>query len=140
MLLNCSREMKNKDGFRFDYDPFQAMNNCSKLLGVELVQHGRQLEGGCYLNGEPHPYRKDKLKVYCQNGTVWVSEEGGRCVSLTQWLMEFGGAADYREAVKMIKGESQAPPSIAFSNPILTSREIVFISMSILFVSDSFII
>lgn len=97
-----------KDSFRFDYDPFQAMKNCSKLIGVELVQHGRQLEGGCYLNGEPHPYRKDKLKVYCQNGTVWVSEEGGRCVSLPQWLIEFGGAADYREAVKMIKGESQA--------------------------------
>ena len=97
-----------KDAFRFDYDPLQAMNNCSKLLGMELTPRGRQLEGRYYLNGEPHPYRKDKLKVYCQNGTVWVSEEGDRCVSLPQWLIEFGGAADYREAIKMIKGESQA--------------------------------
>lgn len=97
-----------KDIFRFDYDPLQAMNNCSKLLGMELTPRGRQLEGPYYLNGEPHPYRKDKIKVYCQNGTIWVSEEGGRCVSLPQWLIEFGGAADYRAAIKMIKGESQA--------------------------------
>ncbi len=97
-----------KDSYRFEYDPLQAMKNCPKLLGMELTQHGHQLEGGYYLNGEPHPYRKDKLKVYCQNGTVWISEEGGRCISLPQWLIEFGGAADYKEAMKMIKGESQA--------------------------------
>lgn len=97
-----------KDSFRFDYDPAAAMRNCSKLLGMEMTQRGRQLEGGYYITGEPHPYRKDKLKVYCQNGTVWVSEEGGRCISLTQWLIEFGGAADYKEAIKMVKGESQA--------------------------------
>ena len=97
-----------KDSFRFEYDPLQAMKNCPKLLGMELVQHGRQLEGGYYLNGEPHPYRKDKIKVYAQNGSLWISEEGGRCVSLPQWLIEFGGAADYKEAMKMIRGESQA--------------------------------
>ena len=98
----------SKDSYRFEYDPVAAMNNCHKLLGMELVQRGRQLEGGYYLNGEPHPYRKDKVKVYIGNGTVWVSEEGGRCVSLPQWLIEFGGAADWKEAMRMIKGESQA--------------------------------
>lgn len=97
-----------KDTFRFDYDPLQAMNNCGKLMGMELTPHGRELRGGYYMNGEPHPYRKDKLKVYCKGGSVWVMEEGDRCISLPQWLIEFGGAADYRDAVKMIKGESQA--------------------------------
>lgn len=97
-----------KDSFRFDYDPLQAMNNCCKLMGMELTPHGRELIGGYYMNGEPHPYRKDKLKVYCKGGSVWVMEEGDRCISLPQWLIEFGGAADYRAAVKMIKGESQA--------------------------------
>lgn len=84
------------------------MNNCGKLMGMELTPHGRELRGGYYMNGEPHPYRKDKLKVYCKGGSVWVMEEGDRCISLPQWLIEFGGAADYRDAVKMIKGESQA--------------------------------
>lgn len=97
-----------KDTFRFDYDPLQAMNNCGKLMGMELTPHGRELRGGYYMNGEPHPYRKDKLKVYCKGGSVWVMEEGDRCISLPKWLIEFGGAADYRDAVKMIKGESQS--------------------------------
>ena len=97
-----------KQSYTADYDPLAAMQNCGKLLGMELKQSGRQMEGGYYLNGEPHPYRKDKLKVYCQNGSVWVSEEGGRCVSLTQWLIEFGGAENYAAALKMIKGENQA--------------------------------
>lgn len=99
---------KNDNVFRGQYDPVAAMNNCQKLLGMELTLRGRQLEGGYYLNGEPHPYRKDKVKVYIQNGSVWVSEEGDRCISLPQWLIEFGGAADFKEAIRMIKGESQA--------------------------------
>lgn len=97
-----------KDSFRFEYDPAAAMTNCHKLLGMELNQNGKQLEGAYYLDGEPHPYRKDKLKVYCRGGSVWVSEEGGRCVSLPQWLIEFGGAADFKDAIRMIKGKSQA--------------------------------
>lgn len=99
---------KNNNIFRGQYDPVAALNNCQKLLGMELTFHGRQMEGGYYLNGEPHPYRKDKIKVYIQNGTVWVSEEGDRCISLPQWLIEFGGAADFKEALKMINVESQA--------------------------------
>lgn len=97
-----------KDNFRFEYDAYQAMKNAPKLLGMELVQRGKQLEGPYYLNGDRHPYRKDKLKIYIQNGTVWVSEEGGECVSLTTWLLNYGGAADFKEAMKMINGQSQA--------------------------------
>lgn len=96
-----------KDIYRFEYDPVSALHNCPKLLGMELVQRGKQLEGGYYLNGDLHPFRRDKLKAYIYNGSVWIQEEGGRTVSLTQWLIEFGGAADYKEALKMIKGQSQ---------------------------------
>ena len=98
----------SKDGFRFDYDPLAALANCPKLLGMELVPRGNGLQGGYYLNGDRHPYRRDKLKVFVGRGSVWVSEEGGRCVSLTQWLREFGGAETYRDAVRMINGEPQS--------------------------------
>lgn len=94
--------------FDFAYDPVAALRNCPKLLGMELVQHGRGLQGGYYLNGEPHAFRRDKLKVFIGRGSVWVSEEGGRCVSLPQWLVEFGGAADFKDALKMINGGGQA--------------------------------
>lgn len=94
--------------FDFAYDPVAAMRNCPKLLGMELVQHGKGLQGGYYLNGEPHRYRSDKLKVFISRGCVWIAEEGGRCVSLTQWLIEFGGAADYKDALRIINGKGQA--------------------------------
>ena len=94
--------------FDFAYDPVAALRNCPKLLGMELVQNGNGLMGGYYLTGEPHRYRKDKLKVFISRGSVWVSEEGGRCISLPQWLIEFGGAADFKDALKMINGQVQA--------------------------------
>lgn len=97
-----------KESFRFAYDPVAALRNAPKLLGMELTHTGKGLHGGYYLNGERHAYRKDKLKVFISRGSVWVSEEGDRCISLPQWLIEFGGAADYQEALRMIKGESQA--------------------------------
>lgn len=99
--------MKKKDSYAFAYDPVAAMNNAPKLLGMELVRKGSGLQGGYYLNGDKHRYRNDKLKVFIGRGSVWVSEEGGRCISLPQWLIEFGGAADFKDAVKIIKGESQ---------------------------------
>lgn len=100
--------MGKSDKYSFSYDPVAALRNAPRLLGMELREHGSQLEGGYYLNGEPHPYRKDKLKLFIGRGSVWVSEEGGRCVSLPQWLIEFGGAEDFGAALRMIKGESQA--------------------------------
>jgi len=100
--------MSKEDRFRGQYDPVAALRNAPKLLGMELEKHGSGLQGGYYLNGDRHAFRKDKLKVFIGKGSVWVSEEGDRCISLQQWLVEFGGAADYKEALKMINGESQA--------------------------------
>lgn len=100
--------MGKGDSFRGQYDPVAALRNAPKLMGMELVRHGQGLQGGYYLNGDRHAYRKDKLKVFIGRGSVWVSEEGDRCISLPQWLIEFGGAADFKEALRMINGESQA--------------------------------
>ena len=94
---------------KFEYDVAAALRNAPKLLGMELSDGGRgKLQGGYYLDGEPHAFRRDKLKVFTSRGAVWVAEEGGRCISLPQWLLEFGGAADYRDALRMIRGEGQA--------------------------------
>ena len=90
------------------YDPVAALRNAPRLMGMELQEYGRGLQGPYYLNGERHAYRRDKLKVFISRGSVWISEEGGRCVSLPQWLVEFGGAKDFKDALRMIKGESQA--------------------------------
>ena len=94
---------------RGQYDPLTALHNAGRLMGMQLEQNGMYgMCGPYYLNGERHPYRKDKLKVFISRGNVFVYEEGGRGISLQQWLVEFGGAADWKEAVRMIKGESQS--------------------------------
>lgn len=98
-----------KDNIRGRYDPLTALQNAGRLMGMELEQAGPgELCGPYYLNGERHAYRRDKLKVFISRGNVWVYEEGGRGVSLPQWLVEFGGAADFKDAIRMIKGERQS--------------------------------
>lgn len=100
--------MEKKDRYSFAYDCVAAMRNVPRLLGMELEMHGNGWQGGYYLNGDKHAYRRDKLKVFVGRGSVWVSEEGGRCVSLPQWLIEFGGASDFKDALRIIKGQPQA--------------------------------
>lgn len=91
------------------YDVVAALRNAPRLLGMELRENGKnKLCGPYYLNGDLHPWRRDKLKVFINRGSVWVAEEGDRCISLPQWLIEFGAAADFKDALRMIKGESQA--------------------------------
>lgn len=100
--------MGKGDSYRFAYDPVATLQNVPKLLGMELTWHGQGWQGGYYLNGDRHPYRKEKLKVFVSRGSIWISEEGGRCVSLPQWLIEFGGAADFKDALRIINGQPQA--------------------------------
>lgn len=100
--------MGKEDSYRFAYDPVATFMHVPKLLGMELTAHGRELQGGYYLNGDRHPYRRDKLKVFIGRGSIWISEEGGRCISLPQWLIEFGGASDFKEALKIINGQPQS--------------------------------
>lgn len=100
--------MGKQDSYRFAYDPMTTMQNVPKLMGMEMTWHGREWQGGYYLNGDRHAFRRDKLKVFIGRGSIWISEEGGRCISLPQWLIEFGGAADFKEALKIIKGQPQS--------------------------------
>lgn len=101
--------MGKEDIYRGRYDPLVALQNAGRLMRMELSPCGEnRLCGPYYLDGSRHPYRRDKLKVFISHGGVWVAEEGGRCISLPQWLIEFGGAADWKDAWRMIRGESQS--------------------------------
>lgn len=92
-----------------NYDPIAALKNAPRLMGMELRECGKnKLCGPYYLSGDIHPWRRDKIKVFISRNSVWVAEEGGRCISLPQWLIEFGHCADYKEALRVIRGQSQA--------------------------------
>lgn len=101
--------MGKSDSYRFAYDPVAALRNAPKLMGMELRECGQnKLCGGYYINGDAHPWRRDKLKVFIGRGCVWVAEEGGQVLSLPNWLIQYGGCADFKDALKVIKGESQS--------------------------------
>lgn len=101
--------MGKGDKYRFFYDPLTALRNAPKLMGMDLKPCGpNKLCGGYYMDRQPHPFRRDKIKVYLWKGAVLVSEEGGKTMSLPNWLIQFGGANDFMDALRMINGENQA--------------------------------
>ena len=100
--------MGNDDFFRGRYDPLTALRNAGRLMGMELTEYAEnRLCGPYYINGDMHPFRRDKLKVYIWKGGVFISEEGGQTLSLPSWLMQYGGASDYRDALRIINGQPQ---------------------------------
>lgn len=79
-----------------------------EIMGLDLHRRTtRRWEGGYYLNGQRHSYRKDKMKITPYQGMIWVHEEGGVSVSLPTWLVNVGRAVDYRDAYRILKGEQQ---------------------------------
>lgn len=86
------------------YDVHRVFEDIPKIMGLELVRRGDHWEGGYYMNGDRHRFRKDKLKVAKWNNDIWVHEEGGESQSITTWLQNYGGAADFWAAVDILKG------------------------------------
>ena len=89
-----------------DYRVARAFERIPEITGLELTLHGNKWQGGYYLNGDRHSFRRDKLKVVLWKNGIWLFEEGGGCLSLENWLQQYGGAKDYREAIKIIEGQS----------------------------------
>lgn len=91
-----------------DYRIARAFERIPEITGLELTRNGGKWQGGYYLNGDRHPYRRDKLKVVEWKNGIWLFEEGGEGLSLENWLQQYGGAANYWEAVNIIEGKSKA--------------------------------
>lgn len=90
------------------YDPMAALENCPRLMGLELRRVGKQMVGPYYITGEPHPTRRDKLKCFIWKRRVYVQEEGGDTMSLENWLVRYGGCDGWRDAIRVINsGEGQ---------------------------------
>lgn len=88
------------------YDVDAVMSRIPEMLGMELTWRKDVWEGRYYINGERHPYKRDKLKVkvWAGNGksNIYIYEQGGQALSLQSWLISYGGAADYSHAMSMI--------------------------------------
>lgn len=88
------------------YDVHRAFESIPEILGMELTRRGAFWQGGYYLDGNRHPFRRDKLKVRKWNNDIILSEEGGESMFICKWLITYGGAADYWDAVRILRGQS----------------------------------
>lgn len=102
-------------GYRVNYDVFRAFENVPDIMGLDLTRKNRSLwYGACYMNGENHAFRKDKIKVNIYNRDIWVHEEGGSSIPLAQWLVQYGRASDYREAYDILEDKMKPLQNFTF--------------------------
>lgn len=97
---------KRKDNECGRYNVDAVMSRIPELMGLELVWRKDAWEGRYYINGDRHPYKKDKLKVKVWGGNgkpnIYIYEQGGQVLSLQSWLIAYGGATDYSHAMSII--------------------------------------
>lgn len=86
------------------YNVLRAFEQVPSIMGLDLARKRNDLwQGGYYLTGEEHSYRRDKLKVTIYQGDIWVHEEGGVTQSLATWLVNNGRAANYYDAYRILE-------------------------------------
>lgn len=86
------------------YDVHRAFESIPQIMGMELRRNGDSWVGGYYLDGNRHPFRKDKLKVRKWNNDIIIHEEGGESMMICKWLQQYGGASDFWNAVQILRG------------------------------------
>lgn len=93
---------------RHELDIYAIKQRIPEIMGMNLVWKNNGWQGGYYIRGERHPYRKDKLKVRLWDSpkgkVFFVHEEGGESMSLQTWLIKYGGAEDYKQAMEILEG------------------------------------
>ena len=101
------------------------MQHIPEIMNMNLVWRKGAWGGRYYISGERHPYKKDKLKIkFWRNEkgcSIWLHEQGGDSMSLQNWLQRYGGAADWKEAMDMMRGNSRPDPKLL--NLIRTGRD-----------------
>lgn len=106
------------------YDKLRAFEQVPNIMGLDLTRKRNDMWwGGYYIDGQPHSYRKDKMKVTLYNSEIWVHEEGGVTQSIATWLVTNGRAADYKEAYRILdcKGKPIDVTRIFTSKPKVAS-------------------
>ena len=88
------------------YRVARAFERIPEITGLELTRHGNKWQGPYYIDGTKHMWRRDKLKFVLWKNDIYAFEEGGRGLSLVNWLIQYGGCADFKEALRVIEGQS----------------------------------
>lgn len=114
-------------------DMYGVMQRVPQITGLNLEWVNGCWQGRYYIDGTPHSWRKDKLRVKLWRSTagvsIWLHEQGGRSMSLAQWLQEYGGAADWKEARAIIEGNSM--PDRELLSVIRRQQKCVYVSREV---------
>lgn len=89
-------------------DMYAVMQHVPEILGMELTWRKDAWEGRYYINGERHPYKRDKLKVKFWKAPdgrthIILHEQGNNSMSIQSWLIAYGGAVDYKHALDIMR-------------------------------------
>ena len=122
--------MPKKKEYINNIDWMRVFNRVPEITGLNLTMRGMAWEGRYYITTEPHPYKSDKLKIKLFNGCVWLHEQGGASMSLPTWLIQFGGARDYKHAYQIIKGNDV--PLVTRPEFIVKKEQVKYISLDVL--------
>jgi hypothetical protein len=107
------------------YDVRRVFEDIPALMGLDLVRRGDHWEGGYYLTGDTHPFRRDKMKVTKWGNDIWVHEEGGESVPIRRWLVEYGGCGDAVDALRRLRGHQVA---VRYERPAPRAEEVRHVS------------
>lgn len=111
-------------------DLYGVMQHIPDILGLNLTLHGSAWQGGYYIDGTKH-HKKDKLKVklYRSNGkrNIYVYEQGGESLSITDWLQKYGGARDWKHAMDILRGNSTPSAALVHINTRQSSAPLRFV-------------
>lgn len=88
-----------------------------EIMNLDLIFRRNAWEGKYYITGEPHAYKRDKLKVKLRRG-IWVHEQGGESMTLVSWLVEYGGCDSYKQAFEVIRGNDMPVSDFHFTPKI----------------------
>lgn len=95
-----------------------VMQNIPNITKLDLKWKNNAWEGRYYLNGDRHAYKKDKLRVKMwrteKGCSIWLHEQGGESMSLQNWLQSYGGAADWKEAMDIMRGNSDVNKELIY--------------------------
>lgn len=87
-----------------------VMHRIPEIMGLELTWRKDAWEGRYYMNGERHAWKRDKIKVKMwtrADGTdIMIHEQGAGSMSLQNWLIRYGGARDWKNAMDIMRGNS----------------------------------
>lgn len=122
--------MAKKKEYINDIDWIRVYQRVPEITGLDLTLRGKAWEGRYYINGEPHPYKQDKLKVKLYDGCVWLHEQGGPSMALPTWLTQYGGANDYKHAYEIIRGKDK--PLTTRPEFVAKKEVVVYVSPDVL--------